>query len=159
MSPETFLAPDWFVCFSQSKETILKDFTKSFNLVISDTCLADFVPLRDLCMLCCVQKTELIIARLSFDQIRLCLNISKINYSESDSRNLNQHQLLSCVETNFLLALLGSSFWSLWRSHTHTLQNFSYELVGDVFNSVGTIATHCFKHIWHLGRYIGEPCY
>lgn len=44
-------------------------------------------------------------------QIVLCLNVPKINYSESDSRNLNPHWLLSCVELNYLLICC------LWRSH------------------------------------------
>lgn len=79
------------------------NFTKASNVVMSNLYLANFVPQADLFILCCECRTELIITRIIFHQIVLCLNTSKINHPGSDFRRLNQHWLLSCTELNAFL--------------------------------------------------------
>lgn len=56
-------------------------FAKSFAVVTSNLYLAYFVSGRGLCMLYCARRTEVIITRISFHPITLCLNMPKINSS------------------------------------------------------------------------------
>lgn len=86
------------------------DFTKTFNVVMSNLYLANFISQADLHILYCECRTELFITRIIFHQIVLCLNASKINHPGSDFRRLNQYWLLSCTELNCFLA---SCRWSL----------------------------------------------
>lgn len=58
----------------------------------------------------CEYGTELIIAWKLFFQIVLYLNLPKIIYPLSDSQGLNQYELLSYFEPNFLLAF--------WKRHS-----------------------------------------
>lgn len=68
----------------------------------------------------CTHRTEFIINRNLFLQIVLYFKMSKINYPGSHSCSLNQHQQLSCAESDFLLAARGPTLcwpWCLQRPH------------------------------------------
>lgn len=55
----------------------------------------------------------IMVARKSLFKIVLLLNMSKINFSVSNSRSLSQHRL-SCAEMAFLLASCSSFFCQQW---------------------------------------------
>lgn len=50
----------------------------------------------------CARGIEILVTRKLLFEIALYLNMSKINSLGSDSGSLNQHQLLSCLEPDFL---------------------------------------------------------
>lgn len=58
-----------FVFLSQCTDSIVMNFTKSFGVVTSDLYLVYFVPQRDLCMLCCMLRIELIITEIMFTKL------------------------------------------------------------------------------------------
>lgn len=64
--------------------------------------------------LCCTHGIKLNITRELFSKIILSLNMPKINRPVSDSRSLNLHRLLSCVELDFLLASCRLTLCWLW---------------------------------------------
>ena len=79
-------------------------FTKTIDVVMSDLYLSCFAPQRDyLCVLYRVHESEFIISR-KCHQIVMCLNMSKISHSGSDSWSLNRRQLLSHVELSCCFA-------------------------------------------------------
>lgn len=82
-------------------------FTKTYHLVMSYLHLVYFGPQIDLHILYCGCGIEFIIIRNNFCQIVLCLHMCKINYSWSDSQNVNQHQLLCYIQLNCLLDSSG----------------------------------------------------
>lgn len=67
---------DELASLRKSTDPVFMDFTKSFYVVTSDLYLAYFVPQRNLCILRCALRIELIITRIHFTELgcaEMCL--------------------------------------------------------------------------------------
>lgn len=97
------------VFLSPSIEPICMDWAKSFCGVTSDLYLLSLF-LKETHARFAVQERLSCLSQHGLYQTVLCSNMPKINHSESDSKSLTQHPLLSHADLDYPLASLS---WSL----------------------------------------------